>query len=237
MTLDAQLKIAHETGNSKNKKHHAIGCKCTIFTHPARVFPHKIDSGNPITTFSVSSLHIIVATTEVKVFPRPFPSATSAPGIAASQTQFLTMNHMAQSWCARNFVLGRPGIEYVWPGTPSFVDWQIRWAFSSLTASSRHWGPNWLLVVLRTVLNNELVLSGSRTSSPSPCSWTSVVPWSVFFSFSIMSFSRSEVSWGDGLILRRSRHSSRCYVFHKQALGPNTYVEYNQFYSLNPNLQ
>jgi len=54
-------------------------------THSSRVFLHKMDSGNPITTFSVTNLQSIAAATEVKVFPRPISSATSAPGISASQ--------------------------------------------------------------------------------------------------------------------------------------------------------
>jgi len=82
---------------------------CAVFTHFSRLFPHKIDSGNPITTFSVSSLHIIVAATKVKVLPSLISSATSAPGISASQTHLLTTNHMAQAWCAKTFVPGRPG--------------------------------------------------------------------------------------------------------------------------------
>jgi len=43
---------------------------CARLIHSSSVFPHKIDSGNPITTFSVSSLLIIAAATEVKVMPR-----------------------------------------------------------------------------------------------------------------------------------------------------------------------
>ena len=56
-----------------------------------------MDSGNPITTFSVTDLQSIAAATEVKVFPRPMSSATCAPGISVSQTHLLTMNHMAQT--------------------------------------------------------------------------------------------------------------------------------------------
>jgi len=111
---------------------------CTIFTHSVRVFPDRIDSGNPITTFAVRILNIIAAATEVKVFPIPISSTTSAPGISASQTHLLTMNQIAQTWWARNLVPGRPGIQYWWPGTRSSVDWRIRWALSSLTAFSRH---------------------------------------------------------------------------------------------------
>jgi len=85
---------------------------CAKITHSSRVFPHKMDSGNPITTFSVTNLQSIAAATEVKVFPRPISSATSAPGISASQTHLLTMNQMVHTWCARNLVPGRPGIEY-----------------------------------------------------------------------------------------------------------------------------
>src|SRR5882757_5935385 len=130
---------------------------CAKITHSSRVFPHKIDSGDTITTFSVTNLQSIAAATEVKVFPRPILSATTAPGISASQTHLLTMNQMAHTWCARNLVPGKPGIEYLWPGTRSSVDWRIEWAFSSLTASSRHSSSNWLLIVLRTVLKMELV--------------------------------------------------------------------------------
>jgi len=79
----------------------------TIFTQSARVFPYKIDSSIPSMPFSVSSLQIIAAATEVKVIPSPISAATSAPGISASQTHLLTMNQIAQTWCARNFVLGR----------------------------------------------------------------------------------------------------------------------------------
>ena len=155
---------------------------CTIFTHSASIFPHKIDNGSPITTVSVSSVQIIAAATEVKVFPWPISSATNAPGISASQTHLLTMNQISKTWCARNFVPGRPGIEYLWPGTWSSIDWRIGWALSSLTASSRHSCSNLLLIVLRTVFSTELVFSGSRSSSPSTCSWISLAPWSVFFS-------------------------------------------------------
>jgi len=146
---------------------------CAKITHSSRLFPHKMDSGTPITTFSVTNLQSIAAATEVKVFPRPISSDTSAPGISASQTNLLTMKQMAHTWCTRNLVLGRPGIEYLRSGTRLSVDWWIGWAFSSLTTSSRHSCLNSLLIVLRTVLKTKLVISGSRTSSPSStCSWT-----------------------------------------------------------------
>jgi len=145
-------------------------------THSSRVFLHKMDSVNSITTFSVTNFQCFAAATEVKVFPRPISSATSAPGLSASQTHLLIMNELAQTWCARNLVPGRLGIEYLWPGTPLSVDWRIGWAFSSLIASSGHSWSNSLLIVLRTALNTEMVLSGLRTSSPSTCSWTSLVP-------------------------------------------------------------
>ena len=108
---------------------------CTIFTHLSRVFPQKMDSGDPITTFTFSRLQIIAAATEVKVFPCPISSATSAPGISASQTHIVTMDQIAQTWCPRHFGLGRAGIEYLWPGTWSSIDGRIGWAFGSLTAS------------------------------------------------------------------------------------------------------
>jgi len=94
---------------------------CALLRHSSRVFPHKIDSGNRITTFWVSCLHLIAAPTEVKVLPRPILPATSDPGISESQTPLLTMNNMAETWCARNFMLGWPGIKSLWPGTRSSV--------------------------------------------------------------------------------------------------------------------
>jgi len=209
---------------------------CARLTLSARVFPHKIHSGNPITTFSLSNFHIIAAASKVKVFPRPISSATSAPGISVSRTDLLTLNHIPQTWCSRNFIPGRPGIEYLWLGSWSSIDWQIGWTLSSLTASSKHLCTNLLLIVLTTVLNNELVFSGLRSSSPSTWSWTSLASCSVFISSSMISFSCSKASWADGLILRHSWNSLRCLVFHRQAFGPNKYVEYNQFYSLNQNL-
>jgi hypothetical protein len=94
-----------------------------IFIHTSIVFPHNIDSGNPFTTFSVSSLHIIAVATGVKVMPIPIASATSTPGILQSPNHVLTVNHMAQTWWASNLVLGKVGIEYMRPGTQSSVDW------------------------------------------------------------------------------------------------------------------
>jgi hypothetical protein len=78
-------------------------------------------------------LPLIAAATEVKVFPRPICSATSAHGISVSRTHVLTMYHMAYTWCVRNLILRGPGIEYCWPATRSSIDWQLGWAFSSLT--------------------------------------------------------------------------------------------------------
>jgi hypothetical protein len=70
---------------------------CAKITHSSRVFPYKMDSGNLITTFSVTNLQINDAATKVIVFPIPISSATSAPGISASQTNHFTMNQMAQT--------------------------------------------------------------------------------------------------------------------------------------------
>jgi len=110
------------------------------------------------------------------------------------------MNHMAETCCTRNFVPGRPDIEYLRPGTRSSGDWSIRWVFSSLTTSWRHAWSNSLLIVLCTVLNTELVLSASRTSSPSTSSSTFLAPRSVIISSSVISFSWSGVSWAHGLM-------------------------------------
>jgi len=150
-------------------------------THSSWVFSHKIDSSNSITTFAVTNLQIMSTATEVKVFPRPISSASSAPGISASHSH-LRMSQMAQTWCTRNWVLDRPGIEYLRPGTGSSVDLRQWWVLSSLTAYSRHLCSNSLLIVLRTVFNTEQVFAGSRISSLScTYSWISVAPLSVFF--------------------------------------------------------
>jgi len=127
------------------------------------------------------------------------------------------MNQMAQTWCAKNIVPSRPGIEHLRSGTRSSVDWQIGCAILSLTASSRDSCWNSLLIVLRTVFSTELIFSGSRTSSPSStCSWTSLALLSVFFSSSTISFSCSDVSWADKLIIQHFGNSSQCYVFHRE---------------------
>jgi len=70
---------------------------CAKITHSSRVFPHTMDSGNPISTFSVTNLKSPAAATEEKVFPRAISSASSAPGRSASQTHLLTMNQMSQT--------------------------------------------------------------------------------------------------------------------------------------------
>jgi len=198
---------------------------CAEITHSSMVFPHKMYSGNLCTTFSVTNLQIIATATEVKVFQKPFSSATSAPGISASQTYLLTMNNIAPTRIARDLAPGRPGIEFWWRWTLSSVDQRMRWAFSTLTASARHSCSNLLLIVLRHVLNTELVFAGSRTSSPSSTfSWTSLWHLSVFFSSSMISFSCLDVSWADGLIFRRSWNSLQCELHHRQAtIGTNIY--------------
>jgi len=155
---------------------------CAISTHMLGVFPHKIDKGNPITTFSVSSLHIISAATEVKVLPRPILSATSAPCKSESQTHLLTMIHTAQTWCTRKFFPGRPGMEYLWPGTQSLVDRRIGWPFSRLTASARQSLSNSLFESQPWKLN--LATMGGylspfcqrALSNPSPVSCCHTVP-------------------------------------------------------------
>jgi len=183
---------------------------CAKITYLSMVFPHKINSDNPITTFSVTTLQRIAAATGVKVLPTPISSATSAPGVSVDQTHLLTMNQMAQNWCARNVVSGRPRIEHLWPGPWPSIDWWTGCEFSSLTASSSQWFSNSVLRVLSAVLSTELVLSGSRTSWPSTCSWTSLSPWLVFFSSWIISFGCSEVSWAEWLKLWCFWNSSRC---------------------------
>ena len=87
-----------------------------IFTHSTIVFPHKIESSKPTTSFSVSNLHIIATATEVNVLPRPISSATRAHVTSESQTHLHTMKNLTQTWSARNVVVGMPGTEYCCQG-------------------------------------------------------------------------------------------------------------------------
>jgi hypothetical protein len=75
---------------------------CVKITYSLRVFHQIMDSCYPSTTVSVTNLQSIAAATKVKVFPRRISSSTSAPGKSAPQTHLLTMNHLAQTWCASN---------------------------------------------------------------------------------------------------------------------------------------
>jgi len=128
------------------------------------------------------------------------------------------MYYIAQTWCARNLIPGRPGSEYVLLETQSASNWWIGGVFCSMTASSRDWYSNLMSIVVRTVFNSELQLSGSRTSSSSStCSWTCLPRLFIFFSSSKISFSCSDPSWADGLILRPFWHWLQCQVFHWEA--------------------
>jgi hypothetical protein len=60
---------------------------------------------------------------------------------------------MAQTWGAKKLVSGRPGMEYIQPGTLSSGDLRNGHAVCSLTASSRDSCSNSLLIVLRTVFS------------------------------------------------------------------------------------
>jgi len=180
------------------------------FTHSWRVFPHKIVHGNSTTTFSVSIWHIRAVATEVNVFPRPISSSTSGPGISESQTHLLTMNHTAQTGCARNLVPGRCGIESMLPGTRSSIISRISQGFWTPTASWRHSRSNLSLIELRIVTDTELVLSRSRTSSPSASSCTAHSPELVVFAFTMIGFSFSDVCWTDWLIPQQSWNPSWC---------------------------
>jgi len=182
---------------------------CTILTYSSWLFPHQIDSGNPITTFAVSNLHIICTATEVKVLARRISSATGTSGISQSQTHLLTMNNIVQPRYTRSLVLGRQGSECFMPETRSTLDCQMSRAFSSVPISSRHSCGNSWLGVLRTVFNTELLLSGLMTSSPSStCSWISLAALFDIFVSWIIFFSYCDVSWVDVLILWCTWNSS-----------------------------
>jgi len=119
---------------------------CTIFTISSTVFRHTIDSSKSKISFLVSNLHIIATDIEVQVLSQPISSATSAPVISKSQTHLPTINHIVHTWCTKYLVPGRPGIEYLLPGTGSDFNCRIGRAFSSLIASTRHlcWNSMWL---------------------------------------------------------------------------------------------
>jgi len=197
-----------------------------MFTHPSRIFPHTIDSGNPIITFSVSNLHIIAAPTEVKVLPSSSSSATSTSAIPVSQTHLWTINPNAQTWCTRNWVPERPGFEYILPKTRSASNLRIDQEFISLTTSSRQMSSMLLVNALWTEFNSKILQSGLRTSSPSyTCSWTNHQHLSVFVPSSMITFIYCDVSQAGGLIYWHSWNSPRCLVFHRHAhIGTNIYL-------------
>jgi len=138
-------------------------------------------------------------------YPNPKPSSslwTIWPKTRAPETLF---------W-------GRPGIEYLWRGSRSSVDWRTGWAFSCLTVSSRHLCLYLLLFECNTEFHSTLVLSGSRTSSLfCTCSCTSLALLSESCPFSTISFNCSDVSWTYGLIFQLSWYLSQCLVFHREA--------------------
>jgi len=155
---------------------------------------------------------------EVKVMPRPISSATSATGISETQTHLLTINYIGQNRSAIIMVPGRPGIEYMLPGTWSAFYWWIGQAFSSPTSSSSNVYSNLLLIWLRTGFKTELLLCGSRTSWISAtCFCTCLAPWFIVCFFSMIIFGCLDVCCADGLTLWCSWHSSQCAVFHTQA--------------------
>jgi hypothetical protein len=106
----------------------------------------------------------ITAATEVNVIPTPITSAPGDPGISASPTHFLIKTRMAQPRCTRKQVPGRPGIEFLRPGTLSSVDWGIEHTFSSLTDSSSHLYSSAVLIVLQTGISTEPEFPALRTS-------------------------------------------------------------------------
>jgi len=108
---------------------------CALFANSTSVFPHQIDSYNPIMTLSASDMHIIPTATETYVLPRLISSPTSALGISEYKTHLLTINHTVQTWCSRNVIPGSAGGDCWLPGTWSACDWWLGWAFSCLTAS------------------------------------------------------------------------------------------------------
>jgi hypothetical protein len=90
-----------------------------------------------------------------------------------------------------------------------------------------------LLSVLRTVFIAELVFAGSRTCSPSSTSsFTSLILFSVFFSFSMISFSCFYVGWVDRLIFGHFWNQLQGWVFHRQATIETNIYGYNAINSI-----
>jgi len=102
---------------------------CAIFSHLCSVFPNKIDSCNPTTTFSIRNVHVIAVATEVNIFQRPIGLATSSPGIAESQTHLVMINHSTHTAHSRNLIHSRPWDAYLVREPQLSFDWGTRWAF------------------------------------------------------------------------------------------------------------
>jgi len=82
-----------------------------------------------------------------------------------------------------------------------------------------------LLIALIFVFITEEVFVGSRISSVATTwSWTSLVPMSVLFSYSIFSLGCSDVCWANGPRLWHFWNILHCEVFHWHAtIGKNIY--------------
>jgi len=197
------------------------------------VFPHIIDSGNPITTISVSYLHIIATATEVNVFPSPIHLLPVLLAYLHPKPISLQWTILPKIWCARNLVLGRLQIECLLLGTQSWFDWRIGGAFSWMIVMSRYLYCHLLLCALRSELNTDLVLSGSRTSSQSTCSWTSLAPLCDLFSSLMISFGCSKVSSADGGTLWCLQiHCDVGYCTNKHLYPINTWNVINSIHSI-----
>jgi len=201
-------------------------------------FPHNTDSDNPRMTFSVSNLHLIDTATKVNIIPKAMVSATSTSGICESQTHLLILNHIASLKYTRNLICHQPGIECLLPWSGSAAEWQVRSMFSSLTTSLPHSCSHSLLIVFRSVLSTELLLSGSRISLPSfTCSGTFRTPWSPLFVlndlFQLLQYMLG--IWAHTLALLKSIVMSGFSQTYKKW---NNYIciECNQFYSFHQNL-
>jgi Tfp pilus assembly pilus retraction ATPase PilT len=102
------------------------------------VFHHNIDRANPITTFSISNVCKTASAVEVISLPKSVVFATAATGISKSQTHLHAINNIAKTWCTRDIVTGRPGIEYTLPETQSAFDQRIVPVCRCLTTGCRN---------------------------------------------------------------------------------------------------
>jgi len=128
-------------------------------------------------------------------------SATSTPGISTSWAHLLLIYYIIKSCDARNLIPGNCGILYTIPGNLVSDHLESRLAFGILTASSGKSESSRLLIVLRIIVITKQ-LSQLRTYQLYSCSWTTLTPFFVILSSTVIFYCYSIVSFMDRLILK-----------------------------------